>query len=205
MQCRLDARCGVRTQKKRKDGTMRTSHPMLLAFVTAGSLLLQPAIAPSVSADGSHRTTVPVSFTQYSGSDPPGWVQADHPTEWWCVDLHNVTIYGSGTKTIVTTEQTMPDGSTHEEINTTVNGTARDDANGTYHFDYHNHASVNTPPGGPPVQVRMTDGYNLVGNGGVNNLHTHFQADFTAASADPETWAYNPMKVHGTPFNCDPI
>jgi hypothetical protein len=190
---------------KRKDAIMRMPHPILLALLAAGSLLLQPAIAPAIAADGTHRVSEPISFTQYSGSDPPGWVQEDHPTEWWCVDLHNVTIYGTGTKTTVTSEQTMPDGSTHMEINTTVLGTAMDTVGGTYRFDYHNHASVDIPPGGPPVQVKLTDGYNLVGNSGANNLHTHFQANFTAPSAEPESWSYTPDKVHGTPFNCDPI
>jgi hypothetical protein len=190
---------------KRKDSTMRTLHPILLALLTAGSLVLQPTIASSVWADGSTRTSATISFTQYSGGDPPGWDQAAHPTEWWCSDLQNVTIYGTGTKSTVTTEQTMPDGSTHREINTTVLGTATDNVGGTYRFDYHNHAAVDIPPGGSPVQVMMTDGYNLVGNGGANNLHTHFQATFTAPSTDPETWTYTPIKVHGTPFNCDPI
>jgi hypothetical protein len=94
-------------------------------------------------------------------------------------------------------------GNTVIEQNNLATGTATDSNGETYGFNYHNHATLQIPPGGFPFSVETTDHFNLVGNGKADQLQVHFVARVTFTS--PTTFTFEFFKPHGNPFSCDPI
>ena len=48
-------------------------------------------------------------------------------------------------------------------MNDLINGTATDSDGAEYVFGYHNHAGVDVPPGGFPMEMFLTDHFNLNG------------------------------------------
>ena len=90
-------------------------------------------------------------------------------------------------------------GGTH----TIINGTATDNAGGSYRFNYHN----NTRASGQsfPFDVQVSDHFNLVGNGGANHVHTHFVLRAHVTGPGPEDFEIFWGKFHGDPELCDPL
>ena len=114
-----------------------------------------------------------------------------------------LTVQGSGESFAVITTRVDSNGFTHIQQNTLVTGTATDSSGASYNFNYHNHASLDIPPGGFPFTLEGTDHFNLVGNGRANQLQVHFVARATFTS--PTTFTFELVNAHGNPFACDPI
>src|SRR5215813_10538707 len=116
-----------------------------------------------------------------------------------------LTVNGSCESFVVINSRVDQNGITHIEQNSLVTGTATDSNGATYLFNYHNHVSLDVPPGGFPFQITIgTDHFNLVGDGKANQLQVHFVARATFyAPPTPPTIEF--INVHGSPFSCDPI
>ena len=151
-------------------------------------LTLAIAMALPFSAHGqSTHTRLPISFTLSGCTGLPA----------------GVTVTGSGESFVVVTTRVDSNGFTHIEQNTLTTGTATDSNGASYDFNYHNHASFDTPPGGFPFTVSTTDHFNLVGNGKANQLQVHFVARVTFTS--PTTFTFEFINSRGNPMVCDPI
>ena len=151
------------------------------------ALAIAPLIlAPPVKADTSQIRT-PVSFV-LSGCSmlPPG-----------------LSVSGSGESFLVVNTRVDGNGITHIERNDLVTGAATDTNGATYGFNYHNHASLQVPPGGFPFTLEAADHFNLVGKGQANQLQVHFIARVTFYSPISVTIQF--FKAHGDPMTCDPI
>jgi hypothetical protein len=74
-------------------------------------------------------------------------------------------------------------------------GHGTDNAGNTWRFNYHNNTRLLNDAG----DVQVVDHFNLVGNGGVLHLHSHFVIVFRA-NGDVEV-----KQVTGDPEGCDPI
>ena len=151
-------------------------------------LTLAMAVALPFCAYGqATQIRTPVSFT-LSGctSLPPG-----------------MTVSGSGESFVVITTRVDSNGYTHIERNDLTTGSATDSNRASYSFNYHNHASFDIPPGGFPFTVLTTDHFNLVGNGKANQLQVHIVARVTFTA--PNTFTFELINIHGSPFACDPI
>jgi hypothetical protein len=114
-----------------------------------------------------------------------------------------VTVNGSGESFLVVTTRVDSNGFTHIEQNVLTTGTATASNGANYSFNYHNHASLDIPPGGFPFTVATTDHFNLVGNGKADQLQVHFVARVTFTS--PTTFTFEFINSRGNPFACDPI
>ncbi len=155
----------------------------VFAFALSVSLLMA---AGAASAQAT-RISTPVTFTLTPA----------------CPNLQ-VTVVGTGEGFTVTNHRIDNEGVDHINVNTVVAGAAADSDGATYGFNYHNHASLKVPASGFPFSVRTTDHFNLVGNGGANQLHVGFVAVITLTSPfDPPTIEF--VNMHGNPFFCDPI
>jgi len=157
-----------------------------LALIT-GALAISGAFLanPSVSAAGT-QIRMPVAFTL---------------TPARCPNLQ-VTVSGSGESFLVINERIDENGVDHIIMNNLVNGTAADTDGATYVFGYHNHASLDVPPGGFPTEIFLTDHFNLNGHGKANQVHVGFVArlTFTGPSDPPIIETVN---VRGNPMACD--
>jgi hypothetical protein len=130
------------------------------------------ALVLAGSALGGKPFTAPVEFTLSSDTCsqlPPG-----------------TTIEFTGTETVSVSNSTL---------HTDTKGTATDNAGNTWRFNYHNNTRLLNDAG----DVQVVDHFNLVGNGGVLHLHSHFVIVFRA-NGDVEV-----KQVTGDPEGCDPI
>jgi hypothetical protein len=150
------------------------------------TVLIAMALPFSAHGQATH-TTMPVTFTLSGCTSLPA----------------GVTVNGSGESFVVVTTRIDSNGSTHIEQNTLTTGTAIDSNGASYNFNYHNHASFDTPPGGFPFTVSTTDHFNLVGNGKANQLQAHFLARITFTS--PNTFTFEFINSRGNPAACDAI
>jgi len=143
-------------------------------------------IAPTASAEATLVRT-PVTFTLAGCTSLPA----------------GLVVSGSGESFFVANSRIDQNGNTVIEQNNLVTGTAIDNSGTTYNFNYHNHASLQTPPGGFPFSIESTDHFNLVGQGKANQMQVHFviRATFTS----PTTFTIEFFRPHGSPFTCDPI
>src|ERR1044071_2003607 len=92
------------------------------------------------------------------------------------------------------------------EIKATALGAAIDNNGVVYSFNYANHFSVDVPPGEFPQQIRMTDHFNLNGEGKANQMQVGFVIVGTIdASGDVFPWDTETINIRGDAFNCDPI
>ena len=114
-----------------------------------------------------------------------------------------LTVSGTGESFLVVNSRIDKDGTTYIENNNLVTGTATDSNGEVYGFNYHNHASLQVPPGGFPFTAEVTDHFNLVGNGQANQFQVHFVARITFLS--PSSFTIQFFKAHGNPMSCDPI
>src|SRR4030095_102776 len=139
-----------------------------LAVLSVSALSLAIAFVtyvPAVHADTS-QTRTPVNFVLAGCSTLPG----------------GLTVSGSGESFLVVNSRIDKDGTTYIENNNLVTGTATDSNGEVYGFNYHNHASLQVPPGGFPFTAEVTDHFNLVGNGQANQFQVHFVARVTLYS-----------------------
>jgi hypothetical protein len=160
-----------------------------LAVLKASIIALAIAplmLAPSVKADTSQVRTS-VNFVLSGCSMLPA----------------GLTIYGSGESFLVVNTRTDQNGTVHIQRNDLVTGNATDSNGATYGFNYHNHASIQTPASGFPFTFETTDHFNLAGNGQANQLQVHFVARVTFYSPDSVSIQF--INVHGNPMTCDPI
>ena len=115
-----------------------------------------------------------------------------------------MTVQGAGeTFVVMNTRIDNRTGVTYVEQNSLATGTATDSNGASYSFNYHNHASFDTPPGGFPFAASTADHFNLVGNGKANQMQVHFVARVTFTS--PTTFTFDFLRGRGNPFACDPI
>ena len=118
-----------------------------------------------------------------------------------CPDLQ-VTFSGSGDSFLVINDHVDQQGVDHINMNNVINGTATDTEGGSYVFGYHNHASVDVAPGGFPMELFLTDHFNLNGRGKANQVHVGFVArlTFTGPAEPPIVEIVN---LRGNPMACD--
>jgi hypothetical protein len=156
-----------------------------LTLVLVVLSVLSLALPSSVSA--AEHQTVPFAFTL---------------TPAQCPDLAT-TVSGSGTYFVRTTTRVDKQGVTHIVQNNVTNGTATDAEGNTYRFNYHNNQQITIPPGEFPTTINISDHFNLVGAGGLNDLHVGFTIRLTFA-AEGEEPTVEEISVRGNPA-CDPI
>ena len=168
---------------------------VLAVLVTAlASLSTLAAATPAVTQD---RFTVPFTI--------PGVFQANGTP---CVDLPPGVTSISGVAEFFQRTITRVDSSgvTHLNIDATALGAAIDNNGVVYSFNYANHFSVDVPPGEFPQQIRMTDHFNLYGEGKANHMQVGFVIVGTIdASGDVFPWDTETINIRGDAFNCDPI
>lgn len=162
---------------------MRRLH---LVFVPVLALALTLAAAGGVAAN-PHEERSPVEFTL---------------TPAQCPQLQ-VTVTGMGERVVVTNEWTDRNGVTHRAIDDRAQGTATDDAGGTYRFKYHARTKVLIPPGTYPQVHRVIDHFRLNGKGSADNLRVAFLIILTFTGPDQEP-IITPLFERGD-HNCDPI
>jgi hypothetical protein len=123
------------------------------------------------------------------------------------------TLTGSGTETSVTKTRTDTSGVTTIVNATHAAGSATDQANNVYVFNYSNEFRISNTVAQPGVfSGLMTDAFSVAGNGPAR-LHNGFVAELTAdagftsvswtvrhASGDPISFAAGPVVSH-----CDPL
>ena len=155
----------------------------VLALLTATLAISQ--VIRSASAAGT-QIRMPVTFTL---------------TPARCPNLQ-VTVEGSGERFLVINERMDENGVDHLVMDDLINGTATDSDGGSYVFGYHNHASVEVPPGGFPTEIFLTDHFNLNGRGRANQVHVGFVArlTFTGPTDFPIIQVVN---LRGNPMACD--
>ena len=102
-------------------------------------------------------------------------------------------VTGSGTA------RTSLDGNGNAHTN--ITGTATDNAGGQYVFNYHDNTRVTGTTF--PIEVMITDHFNLVGNGGANHVHTFFVLRLLFTSPTDFTILFG--RAHGDPEVCDPL
>jgi hypothetical protein len=81
----------------------------------------------------------------------------------------------------------------------TIYGTAIDSDGNDYRFDYHNVAVIRDA--GFPIEITITDHFNLVGNGPANQLHTVVVLRLVISGEGEEEVVFN---AHGAP-ECDAL
>jgi len=126
-----------------------------------------------------------------------------------CADLPPGVTAISGEAEFFVRTTTMVDksGVTHMNINATASGGAIDNNGVFYSFNYANHFSVDVPAGGGfPQEIRMTDHFNLNGQG--KDLQMHVGFVIVGTIDDPTQffpWDTETINIRGDAFNCDPI
>jgi hypothetical protein len=157
-------------------------------------------------AAGATVFAVALGITAAAGAGPGSTTHASTPISFTisadCPQLtSSVTAEGTFTETLHVSVD--GNGVTHFTDETAAKGTATDTAGGSYVFNYHNSTSGKIPAGGFPFDVQQADHFNLVGNGGANNLHSHFVAVIHFESPTDISFVYKQVK--GDPEHCDPI
>jgi hypothetical protein len=121
----------------------------------------------------------------------------------------DVRIHGTGKRLQVITTTVDPDGSKEIINNDFVSGPAVDRKGGRYYFVYAAQIQELVPPDGAPVQVHVTDAFDLHGNNGDNNLNVSFVWHWTYSPPDEEFWPpvhdWRKEFTLGDPLHCDPI
>jgi hypothetical protein len=164
---------------------VKTAKRVAAAF---NALVILPlAVGPAALAQTS-QVRQPISFTLTPA----------------CPDLR-VTVVGTGELFVVTNHRIDANGVDHIEMNTLATGTATDSEGATYRFNYHNHVSLDVPPGGFPVSITGTDHFNLVGKGKANQLHVGFVARATVNGPNEPLTIEQLVNMRGEAFFCDPI
>lgn len=165
----------------------------LIAPLLIASALLAAAPAPSLAQGPPprhYRISVPFNVTM---------------TPEQCPDL-TLAITLSGEITGVGNIVNKADGGTQVRENTHAMGTATDSAGGTYRFTYANGATYSFPPGGTPIEVKMQDMFNLVGNGAFNKVHAGFSYRWkTDGELWPPQYDLQIINIRGAGVACDPI
>jgi hypothetical protein len=94
-------------------------------------------------------------------------------------------------------------GVVHVSGSDTITGTAVDSDGATYRFNYHD--AIHAQDAGFPVEIVVTDHFNLVGNGAANQLHTFFVLRILFVDEDPQNDVILFENEHGDPEHCDPL
>jgi hypothetical protein len=160
-----------------------------LAAATIAATLIAGAAIPIALAGNAGSTTVyqePIDVTFPAGACP------SLPDG---LEIHLIgTVHGH------IHVSTDANGIVHVNWPDTISGTATDSDGGTYRFNYHNVAAIRDA--GFPVEITITDHFNLVGNGGANQLHTGFVLKLLITE-DGETEVV--FSEHGDPGQCDAL
>jgi hypothetical protein len=173
---------------------------MKLKRITVLAVLITAMVSLPVSAV-SPAATSQVILERFS-------VPFDIPFGVPCADLPPGVTSVSGTAEFFlrTTSRVDNNGVTHLNINGTAFGTATDNNGVVYSFNYANHFSVDIPPDEFPQQIRMTDHFNLNGQGKDSHMHVGFVIVGTIdGPGDVFPFHTDAINVRGDAFNCDPI
>ena len=176
-------------------GTNRMA--VLAVLVTALASLSTLAVVAATPAVTLDRFTVPFTI--------PGVFQANGTP---CVDLPPGVTSISGVAEFFQRTITRVDSSgvTHLNMDATAFGAAIDNNGVVYSFNYANHFSMDVPPGEFPQQIRMTDHFNLNGEGKANQMHVGFVIVGTIdGPGDVFPFDTETINIRGDAFNCDPI
>jgi hypothetical protein len=189
----------MKSQNTNQAGPLAGTNRMavLAVLVTALASLSTLAVVAATPAVTLDRFTVPFTI--------PGVFQANGTP---CVDLPPGVTSISGVAEFFQRTITRVDSSgvTHLNIDATALGAAIDNNGVVYSFNYANHFSIDVPPGEFPQQIRMTDHFNLNGEGKANHMHVGFVIVGTIdASGDVFPWDTETINIRGDAFNCDPI
>jgi hypothetical protein len=177
----------IRSLQQRSNSIL-TLRRTLMALSAAVTVVIGVAATTSQSAEVFHFTfQEPVAFTL---------------TPEQCSDLQ-VTVTGSGERMVVVNERIDQNGVDHIVVNDTAQGTATDSEGASYIFNYHNHANVEVQPDGFPVEVKVTDHFNLNGQGKANQTHPGFVLRVLITSPTDEP-VVDTVNERGNPV-CDPI
>jgi hypothetical protein len=143
------------------------------------------ASAASPNAESTFVYSEPVEFTLEAGVCP------DLPAD-LSVDFTG-TVHGH------LHLSTDAHGVVHLNWPDTITGTAIDSDGNTYTFNYHNVAVIRDA--GFPIELTITDHFNLVGHGPANQLHTFYVVRLLITEAGEVEVVFN---AHGAP-SCDAI
>ena len=143
-------------------------------------------VVPAFAAPAATQIRVPVTFTL---------------TPARCPELQ-VTVNGSGERFLVINHRIDENGVDHINMNDLINGTATDSDGAEYVFGYHNHAGVDVPPGGFPMEMFLTDHFNLNGRGRANQVHVGFVARLTITGPF-DFPIIQTVNLRGNPMACD--
>jgi hypothetical protein len=121
-----------------------------------------------------------------------------------------VSVSGTGQRHAEINTKENADGSSRIVINDLVKGSAVGSNGATYHFIYANHSIEERPPEGSglPIQVSMTDSFELNGSRGAGHLSVGFNWRWTytpPAAIWPPVDNWEQISTRGDPLNCDPI
>jgi hypothetical protein len=120
-----------------------------------------------------------------------------------CSDLPaTLSVSGEGTAIISVHSTIDGQGRFHDHATTTITGTATDSLGGTYRFNYHDSTTF-SPSSDFPFVIHITDHFNLVGNGGANNVSTFF--NIALLITGPASEELLSIHFHGDPETCDPL
>jgi len=156
------------------------------ALLTAALAICLDSVLGQPASAAATQVRIPVTFTL---------------TPARCPDV-TVTVTGSGDSFLVINDRVDQQGVDHINMNNVINGTATDSEGGSYVFGYHNHASVDVAPGGFPMELFLTDHFNLNGRGKANQVHVGFVVRLTFTSpAEPPI--IDVVNLRGNPMACD--
>ena len=189
----------MKSQNTNQAGPLAGTNRMavLAVLVTALASLSTLAVVAATPAVTLDRFTVPFTI--------PGVFQANGTP---CVDLPPGVTSISGVAEFFqrTTTRVDSSGVTHLNIDATALGAAIDNNGVVYSFNYANHFSIDVPPGEFPQQIRMTDHFNLNGEGKANQMHVGFVIVGTIdGPGDVFPFDTETINIRGDAFNCDPI
>jgi hypothetical protein len=189
----------MKSQNTNQAGPLAGTNRMavLAVLVTALASLSTLAVVAATPAVTQDRFTVPFTI--------PGVFQANGTP---CVDLPPGVTSISGVAEFFqrTTARVDSSGVTHLNIEATAFGAAIDNNGVVYSFNYANHFSMDVPPGEFPQQIRMTDHFNLNGEGKANQMHVGFVIVGTIdGPGDLFPFDTETINIRGDAFNCDPI
>jgi hypothetical protein len=167
---------------------MRSTIGRITAAILAAALIAGATI-PTAFAGNAGSTTVyqeAIEFTLPAGT---------------CPSLpEDLEVHFTGTLHGHIHVSTDANGVVHINWPDTISGTASDSDGGTYRFNYHNEAVIRDA--GFPIDITITDHFNLVGNGAANHLHTFFVLRLVITE-DGETEVV--FHEHGDPGQCDAL
>jgi hypothetical protein len=135
-----------------------------LASGLAAALVAATLIGGTAAAAPSPNWASTIQFTGEIDETLPAGVCPDLPED--------LSIHMTGTITGHFHLSVDANGIAHVNAADTIRGTAVDSDGGTYRFNYHN--VVTAKDAGFPILLTITDHFNLVGNGGENQVHVSF-------------------------------